>query len=220
MENNKAEINRTRNKVIKEVQQSNALAFKPEILGSSISESFDVLGRAFEGTAQKFAKAQLALKNGSSEDPKLDTKIVTQLQDAPKKSIKFMENLVGELSAVEDRNFDINNNAEYSILNAMITKKPGFSPKQGFALDLELKEDGTQELIAKGPGLRSGGLKINSGTLESLIEAGSSIVAETPEIEKDMEALLAESQLFDPSMVGQDGKLSGEAFINEEFILK
>ena len=180
MENNSAEINRTRNKIIKEVQQSNALAFQPEILGSSISESFDVLGRAFEGTAQKFAKAQLALKNGSSKDAKADSKIVSQLQNAPKKAISFMENLVGELSTVEDRNFDINNNAEYSILNAMITKKPGFSPKQGFALDMNLNEDGTQELIANGPGLREGGLKINSGTLESLTEAGQSIVAITP----------------------------------------
>jgi len=220
MENNSAEINRTRNKIIKEVQQSNALAFQPEILGSSISESFDVLGRAFEGTAQKFAEVQLALNNGSSKDPKADSKIVSQLQNAPKKAISFMENLVGELSTVEDRNFDINNNAEYSILNAMITKKPGFSPKQGFALDMNLNEDGTQELIANGPGLREGGLKINSGTLESLTEAGQSIVAQTPEIEKDMESLLAESQLFDVSMVGKDGKLTGDASINEEFILK
>jgi len=216
----KAEENRTRNKVIKDVQRSNALAFRPDILSKSISEDFGVLNKAFEGTPELFAKAQLAIKNGSTEDGEKDLKTVNRLQGAPKKAIEFMENLIGELSTTDSSNFDINNNAEYSILNAMINKKPGFSKNQGFDLDMKLLDDGTQELTATGPGFKGNGLTINSGTLNSLLEAGSSIVAETPPIEKDMQMLLNETQLFDASMVGPDGNLSNDAKISEEFILR
>ena len=63
-------------------------------------------------------------------------------------------------------------------------------------------------------------LQINNSSLNSLNEAGTTIVASTPDITKDMVKLLTEVNIFSPEDVNEAGQLKSGAKIKEEFILK
>ena len=80
-------------------------------------------------------------------------------------------------------------------------------------------EDGTQDIIFTGPAFEKP-LVINNSALNSLNEAGTTIVASTPDITKDMVKLLTEVNIFSPEDVNEAGQLNSGAKIKEEFILK
>jgi len=105
------------------------------------------------------------------------------------------------------------------LLIVLISKKPGFSKTDGYDMSLTLLDNGAQELVFSGPLLEEP-LVINSNALQSLLDADTSMVVETPDINKSMTELLVQSGLFMPEDIGEDGQLSASAKISEEFILK
>jgi hypothetical protein len=115
------------------------------------------------------------------------------------------------------------------VANCIITKKPGFSKTDGYDVSLQLLDNGSQQLMFTGPMLDTP-LVINSSALQSLLDADTSMVVETPDLNAGMDQLLVESGLFTPDSIGENGKLSSAplslfllssaAKISEEFILK
>ena len=126
---------------------------------------------------------------------------------------------MGELQIVETSNYDPNNYYGFMVANCIISKKPGFSKTDGYDMSLQLLDNGAQELMFNGP-LFEQPLIINSAALQSLLDSDTSMVVETPDINKGMTELLVQSGLFMPENVGEDGQLSASAKISEEFILK
>ena len=124
-----------------------------------------------------------------------EKKALKNLEEAPAASIEFIENLIGELSVTDDSNFDVNNDYRYMVANSIMNAKPGFSKSDGYALDLYLNQDSSQTIVFQGPMLLQP-LVINNTALSALLEADTSLVAATPDINKNMLALLSSINIF------------------------
>ena len=107
----------------------------------------------------------------------------------------------------------------YSVANSVLLGKPGFSKTEGYDIVLDLLDNGSQEITFSGPFLERP-LIINSVTLSSLLDSDTSIVATTPDINKDMLRLLVETGIFNKEDVSDEGELLPTAKIQETFILK
>lgn len=200
--------------------ESNALGYNENFLKHSYDVDFDILGKAYEGTGRAYAKLVLAIENNTctSDNCEYERKQLDILKKAPGMSIAFMQELFSQLEEVESPNFDPNNNFKYTVANSIIRERPGFSKNYGYDVRLRLIDDGSQEMIFTGP-LFERPLIINSMALESLSQTGTTIVAETPDINKLMLAILPQVGLFEPEMV-VDGELTPNAEIAEEFMLR
>mgnify|MGYP003135490795 FL=1 len=215
MENKNIQINL----LIKQMLQSDNMAYVPGYLSSKVNIEYGVLNKAYQDTGRKYAKLKASLEQGNCGDCVKEQKMLIQLEAAPEASLEFLSNVMGELQIVETPNYDPNNYFGFMVANSIITKKPGFSKTDGYDISLKLLNNGTQELTFSGPLLKES-LVINSAALQSLLDADTSMVVETPDINKNMTELLVQSGLFMPEDVGEDGQLSASAKISEEFILK
>jgi len=209
------------NLLIKQINQSDAIAYRPGFLASPTDSNFGVLNKAYEETGRLYAQLKTAVDSGKCSTPTCEWEIkrLIQLEGAPTTTLDFLSNFASEISTVEEPNFDPNNNFAYTIANSILTKKPSFSKTDGYNVELHLLEDGSQQLIFTGPGFDEP-LLVNSSTLKSLLDSGTSIVAPTPNIDGDMSALLLETGLFDVEDTMEDGTLGPNAKITETFVLK
>ena len=209
------------NLIIKQINESDALAFDKDFISRSHDVNFDILGKAFKGTGKIYAKIKIAIENNAcmSEDCKYEYEQLKRLQQAPQETLEFLELLLSQLETTEDSNFDPNNDYRYTVANCIFKEKPGFSKTDGYDVIMNLLEDGSQELIFTGPMFEEP-LVINSVALISLNESGTTLVSETPNITEEMMTLLTKVGLFDPSDILEDGTLSPTAVIADEFILK
>ena len=209
------------NLIIKQINESDALAFDKDFISKSHDVNFDILGKAFKGTGKVYAKLKIAIENNTcvSENCQYEYEQLKRLQQAPKEALEFLGLLLSQLETTEDPNFDPNNNYEYTAANCIFKEKPGFSKSDGYNVIMNLLEDGSQELIFIGP-LFEKPLVINSVALYALNEVGSTLVSETPDINEEMLTLLTKVGLFDPSDILEDGTLSPTATIADTFILK
>ena len=209
------------NLIIKQINESDALAFDKDFISRSHDVNFDILGKAFKGTGKIYAKIKIAIENNTcmSEDCKYEYEQLKRLQQAPQETLEFLELLLSQLETTEDSYFDPNNDYRYTVANCIFKEKPGFSKTDGYDITMNLLEDGSQELIFIGPMFEEP-LVINSIALISLNESGTTLVSETPNISEEMMVLLTKVGLFDPSDILEDGTLSPTAVIADEFILK
>ena len=213
--------NITTNTLIKQMIQSDAIAYNMDYISKPVDTEFGVLNRAYQETGKEYASIKIAIQQGNCADQfcTVENARMIQIESAPKLSLQFLSNVTSELSVTETPYYDVNNDFSFMIANCILTKKPGFSKTDGYDILLELVPNGTQQLTFIGPGFDTP-LSINSAALETLLEADTSLVAETPDINKSMMELLVESQLFSADNVGENGQLSSGAKISEEFILK
>jgi len=209
------------NLVIKQVNQSNSMAYDDSYVASSTDSNFRIIDKAYAGTATAYAKFKMAIDSNKCKEAscEYETKQLQQLKAFPKKSLEFIELVVDQLAVTDMPYYDVNNNYVYMVANYMINSKPGFSKTEGYNIELFLLENGSQELVFEGP-LFDKKLIINSSTLTSLIESGTDLIAETPDINKDMLRLLTEVGIFSADMVGENGELTASAAISDEFVLK
>lgn len=200
--------------------ESNALGYNTNFLAHSYDVNFDILGKAYEGTGRAYAKLSLAIESNSCTSPncEYERRQLKMLKEAPALSIEFMSDLFSQLEITESPNFDPNNNFKYTVANSIITEKPGFAKNYGYDVRLNLIDDGSQEMVFIGPLLEQP-LIINSVALQALQQTGTSIVSDTPDINKLMLALMPQVGLFEPENV-VDGELSPNAEIAEEFMLR
>ena len=209
------------NLVIKQVNQSNSMAYDDSYVASSTDSNFRIIDKAYAGTATAYAKFKMAIDSNKCKEAscEYETKQLQQLKAFPKKSLEFIELVVDQLAVTDMPYYDVNNNYVYMVANYMINSKPGFSKTEGYNIELFLLENGSQELVFDGP-LFDKKLIINSSTLTSLIESGTDLIAETPDVNKDMLRLLTEVGIFSADMIGENGELTAAAAISDEFVLK
>ena len=209
------------NLLIKQMIQSDAMAYNDLYVGSPVDTEFGVLNNAYQETGREYAKLKIAIQQGQCMDENCtyENNRIVQLEAAPKLSLDFLSNVTGELATVETPYYDPNNDFCFMIANCIVTKKPGFSKTDGYDMSLTLLENGTQQLVFTGPGFDKP-LQINSAALSTLLDSDTALIADTPDLSKDMSALLVETGIFYPDDIGEDKQLSAGAKISEEFIIK
>jgi len=209
-----------KNLLIKQMLQSDAIAYNKSFLQNPVDSNFNVL-RAFEGTEKEYARLELAIKDGTCEEQgcQIEMDRLQYLTNAPSIFMDFMENVMGELAVTDEDNFDPNNNADYTIANCMLNDRPGFTKTDGYDVELRLLGDGSQQLMFTGPGFYSP-LILNSSSLKILLDSDTYLIASTPQISKMMSKLLTEVNIFSPEMVNAETEeLMPNAKISEEFVV-
>ncbi len=219
-------INITNNLIIKQMNASSAIAYNKSYLAQSSDYEYRILDNAYQGTSKVFAELKMAIKNNKCTTGNCyeENMALKRLQEAPQKSIDFIGDLISELGNTETPNFDVNNDYRYTVANCIMNSRPGFSKSDGYNVELYLNSDGTQTINFTGPMFNILGvpfpLTINSSAIESILESGNSLVAVTPDINKEMLKLLTEVDLFAKESVLENGQLAPNARISEEFVLK
>ena len=224
------------NLTLQQMNQSDALGFNAEFISQSHDSNFDLLGKAFKNTGKIYARLKIAIEGNKcvSDNCVYELNQLKRIEEAPQTSLDFISSLLSQLEITESNNFDPNNNYEYTVANCIFKNKPGFSKSDGYNIYLNLLDDSSQEIIFEGPMFTteisdpinsymsrvSTPLIINSVALESLSASGTTIVSETPDINKEMLALLTEVGLFKAESMMEGGQLSPTAAISKEFILK
>jgi hypothetical protein len=209
------------NLTIKQMVESSAMGFNKEYIARSSDVNFDILGKAFKDTGKVYAKLKIAVENNNclSDNCEYELNKIKQLEQAPQAALDFLAMILSNVEITEDTNFDPNNNYEYTVVNCILQRRPGFSKTDGYDIALHLLEDGSQDIVFIGPAFEKP-LVINSSALSSLNESDTTIVASTPELSKDMQKLLTEISVFPTSDIGENDQLKPNAKIKEEFVLK
>ena len=213
--------NITTNLLIKQMLQSDAIAYNANYVAKDIDMEFGVLNKAYQDTGREYAQLKIAVQQGNCQDENCvyEYNRIIQLEAAPKLSLEFLSNVTSELAVTETPNYDPNNYYGFMVANCILTKKPGFSKTDGYDVSLNLVPNGTQQLTFTGPAFETP-LSINSAALSTLLDADTSLIADTPDINTSMMELLVEAGVFSPDNIGENKKLSAAAKISEEFILK
>ena len=213
--------NITYNLSIKQANQSNALAYNRQYVASNIDNDFSILDKAYAETGKIYAKLKMSIESGkcSSENCDYEHKQLKILEAAPQKSLQFIQQVVDQLAVTEDQYYDVNNDYSFLVANYVMKQYPGFSKTEGYDVSLVLVPDGSQQLSFTGPMFEKP-LVINSNTLDTLINSGSDLVAATPDINKEMLRLLTEVNILGPESVDENGELTPQAAIADEFVLK
>ena len=88
-----------KNLLIKQINQSDAIAYNKSFLQNPVDSNFNVL-KAFEGTEKEYARLELAIKDGKCEEQgcQIEMDRLQYLTNAPTVFMEFMENVMGELS--------------------------------------------------------------------------------------------------------------------------
>lgn len=209
------------NLTIKQMNESGAMGFNKDYIARPSDVNFDILGKAFQNTSKEYAKFKIAIENDNcmSDNCVYEINKLKQLKEAPKLALDFLSTIISNVEITEEPNFDPNNNFEYTVVNCIFKQKPGFSKTDGYDINLYLLEDGSQQMVFTGPAFENP-LSINSSALNSLNESGITLVASTPDINKAMETLLTEVNIFSREDIGENNTLKPNAKIKEEFVLK
>jgi len=207
------------NKIIKEYAQSDAIgfkidAFKESVNGGSLQDT-PAIDAMYQGTSQEYADLTQALKSGkiSGEEGQVAQNRLRALDQAPSVTKNFLENLYSVFDGTEEKYYDPNNNYEWALVNKIFKGAPGFGENQGYSIEMKMKEDGSQDLIAYGKPFDGGEFVVNSASLNDMLEAGIEPVSVTPDIPTDMQAIAAGSGIFEDSMIDGD-KLKPSALLD------
>ena len=214
------ENNLYQNLFLQQFNESNAIAYNESFVSSSSDYNFQLLDNAYRNAGKTYAKLKIAIETNNciSEDCALELAGIKNLEESPQASLDFLSSLIAELSITEESNFDPNNNYKYTIANSLMSGRPGFSKTDGYNAYLDLLPNGSQQVVFIGPALNEP-LVINSSALKALIGSDTSLIASTPDINKDMLRLLTEVGLFSPDMVGENKELTASAKISEEYVM-
>ena len=214
------ENNLNQNLFLQQFNESNAMAYNQGFISNTSDYNFQLLENAYRNTGRVYAKLKLAMDSNRCQDETCAYELseIKHLQEAPQLSLDFLSSLLAELSITDDPNFDPNNNFKYTAANSVMTAKPGFSKSDGYNVYLDLLPNGAQQIVFIGPAFVEP-LVINNTALNALNESNTSLVAPTPDINKDMLRLLTEVGVFSPDMVGENGQLSAGAKITQEYVI-
>ena len=208
------------NLYLKQFNESNAIAYSEGFVANASDYNFQLLDNAYRNAGKTYAKLKIAIESNKciSEHCSMELAGIKNLEESPQASLDFLSSLISEFSVTEEPNFDPNNNYKYAVANSLMMGKPGFSKTDGYNAFLDLLPDGSQQIVFMGPALETP-LVINSAALNALLQSETSLVASTPDINKDMLRLLTEVGLFAQEMIGKNGELTSAAKITEEYIV-
>ncbi len=213
--------NITTNLLLKQINQSNAIAYNNDYLAQSSDYNFKILEVAYADTARKYAAIKMDIKNNNctTDNCYYENQSLKRLEEAPQVSIGFIQDVLAELSVTDTPNYDVNNDYRYLVANSIFKSRPGFSKSDGYELNLFLNEDNSQTIVFEGPMFEKP-LIINSAALESILESDTFLVAPTPNIENEMIQLLSSVGVFSIEDILENGQLAPNAKILEEFVMK
>jgi len=208
------------NLIIKQLNESNAIAYNEAFLANTSDYSYNILENAYKGAGKLYARLKMDIQQRTCTDPscEYEYKEIERLNNAPQLTLEFLQNLMAELEVVETKNFDVNNNYEYTVANSIMTSKAGFSKTDGYYVSLMLNEDSSQTIVFNGP-MFEYPLIINSTALTALIKSNTDLIAETPDIQAEMQTLLTKVGLFTQDQIIED-ELSPIATVSDEFVIK
>ena len=212
--------NLSKNLYLKQFNESNSVAYS-EVFVSNVSDyNFQLLDNAYRNTGAIYAKLKIAIETNKcqSEHCSVELAQLKVLEEAPSVSLDFLASILAELNVTDESNFDLNNDYRYTVANSLMNGKPGYSRTDGYSAYLDLLPDGSQRISFMGPAFGAP-LIINSSALTSLNLSNSSLIAQTPDITKDMLRLLTEIGVFAADAIDKNGKLKSTAKISEEFVL-
>ena len=214
------ENNLNQNLFLQQFNESDAIAYNKDFTSGVSDYNFQILDNAYRDTGRVYAKLKLAIDSNNCQDETCAYELseIKHLQEAPQLSLDFISSLLAELSVTDDSNFDPNNDFKYKAANSIMTAKPGFSKSDGYNVYLDLLPGGSQQIVFTGPAFQEP-LVINNTALNALIESNTSLVAPTPDIDKNMLRLLTEVGVFSPDMVNENGELAAQAKIIEEYVI-
>jgi len=218
MENKNAKVNL----FIKQLNQSDAMAYNMEYVATPTNQDYGILNRAYADTGKIYAQLKTTIESNKCIEPGCAYEIeqIHRLENAPQKSLDFLSGVLSELNTTDDPFYDVCQNYAYTVANCVMQKKPGFGRNEGYNIEVNLLDDGSQEIMFDGPFFEQA-LKINSSTLDALVNSGSNLVAETPDINKEMLRLLTEVNIMEAGSVDPNsGALTAHAKISDEFVLK
>jgi len=210
------------NLLIKQFNESNVLAHNSGYVASDPDYNFKILDNAYAHTGKMYAKVKMAIESNKCNDPLCikELEILKTLENAPQESIDFLSSVAEQLAITESTYYDVNQNYKYSVSNSVFLGKPGFSMSDGYNINLQIQETGAQVITFSG-NLLEEPLIINSVVLQTLLDQGVGIVANTPDINSDMLRLVSEvGVLAGKSTNPETGQLLPTAKISEEFVLK
>jgi hypothetical protein len=208
------------NLYLKQFNESNAIAYNERFVSGSSDYNFQLLDNAYRNAGKTYAKLKIAIETNNciSEDCSFELAGIKNLEESPQASLDFLSSLVAELGVTEESSFDPNNNYKYTVANSLMNGRPGFSKTDGYQAYLDLLPDGSQQIVFLGPAFETP-LVINNAALNALLESDTSLIASTPDINKDMLRLLTEVGLFTQDMIGENGELTAGAKITEEYVI-
>ena len=92
-----------KNLLIKQINQSDAIAYNKRFLQMPVNSNFNVL-KAFEGTEKEYARLELAIKDGKCQEEgcQMEMDRVSYLRNAPDVFMNFMESVMGELMVTDE----------------------------------------------------------------------------------------------------------------------
>ena len=230
-------INIQKNLFLKQFNESNAIAYNSRFVANPSDYSFRLLDNAYRLAGKHYAKIKIAIESNKcqSEHCAYELAQLKQLEEAPQKSTDFLTTLIAELNVTDEGTFDPNNDFRYAVANSVMMARPGYSKTDGYEVYLDLLEDGSQQIEFSGPAfartqpvLINGmiieieqpyPLVVNNVSLQSLINSDTSLIASTPDINKEMQELLPQIGLFADKMI-ENNKLTLNAKISDEFVLK
>ena len=224
------------NLYLKQFNESNAVAYSRDFVSNTSDYNFQLLDNAYRNAGKTYAKLKIAIETNSciSEDCALELTGIKNLEESPQASLDFLSSLITEFSTTEEANFDPNNNYKYTVANSLMNARPGFSKTDGYQAYLDLLPDGSQQISFIGPAFTKtvpdpydprfdiqieDPLVINNSALNALLESNTSLIVSTPDINKDMLRLLTEIGLFAQDAIGENGELTADAKITEEYIM-
>ena len=231
-------INIQKNLFLKQFNESNAIAYNSKFVANPSDYNFRLLDNAYRLAGKHYAKIKIAIESNrcQSEHCSYELAQLKQLEEAPQKSTDFLTTLIAELNVTDENTFDPNNDFRYAVANSIMMARPGYSKNDGYEVYLDLLENGSQQIEFNGPAFFRTQpilvddkfvdiqvpypLVINNVSLQSLINSDTSLIASTPDINSEMQALLPETGLFAQEMIDENRRLKANAKISEEFVIK
>ena len=212
--------NLSKNLYLRQFNESNAIAYSKTFVSSASDYNFQLLDNAYRNAGKIYAKLKIAVETNKcqSEHCSMELSQLKQLEEAPQVSLDFLSSLMADLNITDEPNFDLNNDYRYTVANSLMNGKPGYSKTDGYNAYLDLMPDGSQQIIFVGPAFYMP-LTINSSALNSLAASGTSLIASTPDINKDMLRLLTEVGIFAANAIGENEELKPAAKIVDEYVM-
>lgn len=218
------EENEKANKELLEYGRTQNMAFNKDWWKNNQYENpnaTSITKKFFEGSGKEYADLMMKIKSGDCESENCSEEMnqVNALNSYPTATADFIGDISSEFSKIKGKNFDPNQESDYTLASKIFNNEPGFTVKDGYKIDLQKNEDGTMEMVFEGPGFKEGKLSINNNTLSSTLDRGGEMVHTLPSITKLENELLADTGIFKPEDFNDDGELNPGVSLDEEFMI-
>jgi hypothetical protein len=180
-----------------------------------------VTKKFFSGTGKEYADLAMKINSGDCESDNCETEMaeLQVLEGYPEATADFIGDLNSEFSKIGGRDYDKNQESDYTLASKIFNGEPGFTSKDGYKVDMLRNDDGTIEMVFEGPGFKDGKLSINNNTLGSTLDAGGELIHTVLNMTELENELLSDSGIFGEDMLDDQGKLLPTAMLSEDYLV-